>query len=114
MASIYRHKRRVVPTAYRFMIVMAFVMLMPYTVPASDDLTKESVLPLSLASKAVQASLDVCKVHGYKVSVAVVDRAGVLRALVRADGAGSHTVDSSGRRPIRQPAFAARPPSWLS
>ena len=98
MASVYLYQRRAVPTAYRFMIATAFVMLMPYTVPASDELPKESVLPLSLAGKAIQASLDACKKDGYKVSVSVVDRAGVLRAMVRADGAGSHTVDSSKKK----------------
>jgi uncharacterized protein GlcG (DUF336 family) len=61
-------------------------------------LPKESVLPLSLASKAIQASLDVCNKDGYRVSVSVVDRAGVLRAMVRADGAGPHTVDSSRKK----------------
>ena len=55
-------------------------------------------MPLSLAGKAIQASLDACKKDGYKVSVSVVDRAGVLRAMVRADGAGSHTVDSSKKK----------------
>jgi uncharacterized protein GlcG (DUF336 family) len=83
---------------YRLMIATAFVMLMSYPVLASDDLPKESVLPLSLAGKATQASLDACNKDGYRVSVSVADRAGVLRAMVRADGAGSHTVDSSRKK----------------
>jgi uncharacterized protein GlcG (DUF336 family) len=32
------------------------------------------------------------------VSASVVDRAGVLRAMMRADGAGPHTVDSSRKK----------------
>ncbi|NOS81131.1 MAG: heme-binding protein [Nitrospira sp.] len=87
------------------MVATALVMVMPYTVPASDDLPKESVLPLSLAGKAIQASLDVCSKDGYKVSVAVVDRAGVLRALVRADGAGPHTIDSSRKKAYTAASF---------
>ena len=98
MAYVHLHHRRSVTMAYRLMIATAFVMLMPYTVLASDELPKESVLPLSLASKAIQASLDVCNKDGYRVSVSVVDRAGVLRAMVRADGAGPHTVDSSRKK----------------
>jgi uncharacterized protein GlcG (DUF336 family) len=82
----------------RLMVATAFVMLMPYAVPASDDLPKESVLPLSLAGKAIQASLDACKKDGYKVSASVVDRGGVLRAMARTDGAGPHTVDSSKKK----------------
>ena len=65
---------------------------------AADELPKESVLPASLAGKAAQAAVDFCKKDGYRVSASVVDRAGVLRAMLRADGAGPHTVDSSRKK----------------
>lgn len=65
---------------------------------AADDLPKESVLPLSMAGKAAQAAMEACKKDGYRVSVSVVDRAGVLRTMSRADGAGPHTVESSGKK----------------
>lgn len=65
---------------------------------SADELPKESVLPLGAANKAIQAALDACKKDGYRVSVSVVDRAGVLRAMGRADGAGPHTVDSSRKK----------------
>lgn len=62
------------------------------------ELPREAVLPVSLAVKAAQAGMEKCTADGYRVSVAVVDRAGVLRALVREDGAGPHTVDSSRKK----------------
>jgi uncharacterized protein GlcG (DUF336 family) len=65
---------------------------------AADELPKESQLPLGLANKAIQAAVDACKKNGYQVSVSVVDRAGVLRAMGRADGSGPHTVDSSRKK----------------
>ena len=55
------------------------------------DLPREAVIPLALATKAATAAVEKCKKDGYQVSVAVVDRAGVLKALLRADGAGPHT-----------------------
>lgn len=67
-------------------------------VSVAEELPKESVLPLSLAQRAVQAAVDACKKDGYRVSVSVVDRAGLLRAMGRADGAGPHTVDSSRKK----------------
>ncbi|MGA6828276.1 GlcG/HbpS family heme-binding protein [Nitrospira sp. NS4] len=67
-------------------------------ISAAQELPKESVLPLSLAQRAVQAAVDACKKDGYRVSVSVVDRAGLLRAMGRADGAGPHTVDSSRKK----------------
>jgi uncharacterized protein GlcG (DUF336 family) len=98
MACAYLHHRHSATVAYRLMIAAAFVVLMPYTVPASDELPKEAVLPMGMAGKAIQASLDACKKDGYRVSVSVVDRAGVLRGMTRADGAGPHTVESSRKK----------------
>lgn len=98
MACVHLRHKRFVPIAYRFMVAAAFVILTPHIVPASDDLPKEAVLPAGLASKAIQASLDACNKGGYRVTVSVVDRAGALRAMVRADGAGPHTVDSSKKK----------------
>lgn len=79
----------------------------------ADELPKESLLPLSMATKAVQTALEACKKDGYRVSVSIVDRAGVLRAMGRADGAGSHTVDSS-RKKAYTAASLRRPTTELA
>ncbi len=71
---------------------------MATSVSAGDELPKESVLPLSMAGKAVQAAVEACKKDGYRVSVSVVDRDGLLRSMARADGAGPHTIDSSRKK----------------
>jgi uncharacterized protein GlcG (DUF336 family) len=80
------------------MALCLLIDLVGASVTLADDLPKESVLPLGTANKAIQAALDVCKKDGYRVSVSVVDREGVLRAMGRADGAGPHTVDSSRKK----------------
>lgn len=64
----------------------------------ADDLPREAVLPVAMAVKAAHAALDKCKADGYKVSATVVDRAGLVRVLLRGDGAGPHTVDSSTKK----------------
>ena len=76
------------------------------------ELPKESVLPLSLATKAAQAAVDQCLADGYRVSAAVVDRGGNVRALLRNDGAGPHTVDSS-RKKAYTSASLGRPTAEL-
>lgn len=43
------------------------------------------------AAKAVRAALEDCRKRGYQVSVAVVDRSGVVQALMRDRFAGPHT-----------------------
>ena len=55
-------------------------------------------IPIALAVEAVTAAVADCSSKGYKVSVAVVDRAGQIKALHRADDAGPHTLDSSRRK----------------
>lgn len=65
---------------------------------AADELPREAVLPLALASKAAAAAQDKCKQDGYRVTATVVDRAGILKVLVRGDGAGPHSVDSSTKK----------------
>ena len=64
----------------------------------SSELPKETVLSLELALKAAKAALAKCEEGEYRVSVAVVDRGGNLKALLRGDGAGPHTQDSSVRK----------------
>lgn len=65
---------------------------------AADALPREATLPLALASKAATAAQEKCRQDGYRVTVAVVDRAGVLKVLLRGDGAGPHTTDSSTKK----------------
>jgi uncharacterized protein GlcG (DUF336 family) len=65
---------------------------------SAGELPKESVLPLALATKAAHAAVDQCLADGYHVSVAVVDRGGNIRAVLRQDGAGPHTVESSRKK----------------
>jgi uncharacterized protein GlcG (DUF336 family) len=65
---------------------------------ANTELPKEPDLPLTLAQKAAKAALAKCEEERYKVSVAVVDRGGNVKVLLRGDGAGLHTQDSSVRK----------------
>jgi uncharacterized protein GlcG (DUF336 family) len=50
------------------------------------------------ALKAARAALEKCRADGYQVAVAVVDRAGILQALVRDRFAGAHTIDTARRK----------------
>ncbi len=62
------------------------------------ELPKESVLPLTLASKAAHAAVEKCLDDGYRVSATVVDQGGNIRAVFRQNGAGPHTIDSSRKK----------------
>lgn len=76
----------------------AFGLWMPGAVEADADLPQTAYLPVETAQQAVSAAMARCRNDGYRVSAAVVDNAGLLKAQVRDDGAGPHTLDSSRRK----------------
>lgn len=100
-------------TRARVMLSVLAIMMGMTVVASADDLPKESLLPLHLANKAIHAAMEACKKDGYRVTVSIVDRAGVLRAMGRADGAGPHTVDSSQKKAYTA-ASLRRPTSELA
>ena len=81
-----------------FVAVLAVLFSGPGVDWGIAEVPKESFLPLELAQKAANAALAKCEEGGYRVSVAVVDRGGNLKVLLREDGAGPHTQDSSLRK----------------
>ena len=62
---------------------------------ASAEELHERNISLATATELAQEGVAACSAKGYNVSVAVVDRAGLLRALLRADAAGPHTVGAA-------------------
>ncbi|AMN44373.1 GlcG/HbpS family heme-binding protein [Rhodoplanes sp. Z2-YC6860] len=62
---------------------------------ASAQVLTEKNISSSLAVEIAQGAVAACAADKYNVTAAVVDRAGVLRALVRADNAGPHTVSAA-------------------
>lgn len=82
-----------------YLIILGWGLIInPNRLVLAEELPQQSVLPLELANKAVLAAVNHCKKEGYRVSATVVDGAGIIKALLRADGAGVHTVDSSQRK----------------
>ena len=63
--------------------------------PARPGLVAERSVSSALAAEAAAAAVEACAGRGWRAAAAVVDRAGVLKALVRGDGAAPHTVDSA-------------------
>lgn len=65
---------------------------------ASAQILEEKNMPMDLAATIAREAVAACSAQGYNVSAAVVDRAGVLRALLRADNAGSHTPEAARQK----------------
>ena len=58
----------------------------------------EKNMSLELANQLASASVAACAANGYAVSATVVDRAGTVRAVQRADNAGPHTLAASQQK----------------
>src|SRR5690606_2020054 len=62
---------------------------------ATTGTTTTRSIASATAVQLAQQTVAACSAEGYNVSASVVDRAGVLLAMVRADGAGPHTAEAS-------------------
>ena len=58
----------------------------------------EKNMSLELANQIAAAGVAACTANGYAVAVTVVDRAGTVRAVQRADNAGPHTLAASQQK----------------
>jgi uncharacterized protein GlcG (DUF336 family) len=94
----------------------AFAIAAVVSVPASaQGIVTQKNISLALAQAIANAALAQCESMGFKVSVTVVDRAGLPLVMLRGDGSGLHTPEGSDRkaytaRTFSQPsaAFAQR------
>lgn len=73
------------------------------TTVAAQGLVTQRNISLAMAQTIAQAALAQCESMGFKVSVTVVDRAGLPIVMLRGDGAGLHTPEGAERK-----AYTAR------
>ena len=86
------------------LLAIVTTLSLPLLVQA-QELLVERQISLSLAQEAAQGAIEQCRADGFRVSVAVVDRAGNLKVLLRDDETGPHTVDSSRRKAFTASLF---------
>jgi uncharacterized protein GlcG (DUF336 family) len=70
---------------------------------SAQGVVSEKNISLAMAQTIANAALAQCQSMGFKISVTVVDRAGLALVMLRGDGAGLHTPEGSDRK-----AFTAR------
>lgn len=61
----------------------------------STELPTTPYLPLDMALTAANAAMESCGAQGHGVTVAVVERSGATKIVLRGDNAGPHTVGSA-------------------
>jgi uncharacterized protein GlcG (DUF336 family) len=71
--------------------------------PAYAQVVSQKNVSLAMAQTIANAAVEKCQSMGYKVSVTVLDRAGLQIVMLRGDGAGLHTPEGADRK-----AYTAR------
>ncbi|MEO7855242.1 MAG: heme-binding protein [Rubrivivax sp.] len=79
-------------------LAAAAVLCTAATMSLADGARSEKNMSLALANQLAAAAVSACQANGYAVTATVVDRAGGIRAMHRADNAGPHTIAASERK----------------
>jgi len=85
-------------------VVIALIVALAPMAAGAQILTERNI-SLQLALSIAQAAMAACKTDGYDVSVAVVDRAGDLKVMLRADTANPHNADLARRKAYTSRTF---------
>lgn len=78
----------------KLMMVAAFI-AGSVSLTAQADVLAQKNISLAQANALATSAIQACMAKNYQVTVTVVDRAGVIKAVQRSDNAGPHTVKAS-------------------
>ena len=85
------------------LVVMLAALVGAASVPAQGQILTERNISLQAARAIADAAMAACMKDGYQVTVAIVDRAGDVKLLLRADNSNPHNADLARRK-----AYTAR------
>ena len=64
----------------------------------AQELNTQKTLSLDVALAIAHGALDQCRADGFRVTVTIVDGAGLVKVQMHDDGAGPHTMDFSRKK----------------
>ena len=79
----------------RLATIAALTLSLIATAASAEGVRTEKNISLDLATQIAAQTVATCSANGYNVTATVVDRAGTVRAVHRADNAGPHTLEAS-------------------
>jgi uncharacterized protein GlcG (DUF336 family) len=74
----------------------------------AQELITQKAISLEMAQIIAQGVVERCRADGFRVSVSVIDGSGLLKAFLRDEGTGPHTIDLSRRKAYTALTFASR------
>lgn len=75
-----------------------FAAIVAPTAIAQSAAVTERTISIGAAQDAAAAALEQCRKDGFRVTITVVNRSGQIKAVLRDDGTGPHTVENSFRK----------------
>ena len=79
-------------------VALMLINATPTIAQTASPVRTERNISLALANDIASATVAACAASGYAVAATVVDRAGTVRAVQRADNAGPHTLAASQQK----------------
>ena len=67
---------------------------------SAQGLITQKALSLEMAQAIAQGAVERCRADGFSVSVTVIDASGLLKAFLRDEGNGPHTIDLRDRKSV--------------
>jgi len=80
----------------------------------SQGVVTEKALSLDLAQAIVQGALEKCRADGNHVSIALLDRDGLEKVIVRDEGSGPHTLTTARRKAFTAVTFKTTSADWAN
>ena len=90
------------------MFLVAVLLATPLSAASAQGLVTQKALSLEMAQAIVQGTVERCRADGFRVSVTVIDAGGLMKAFVRDENTGPHTIDTSKRKAFTALTFASR------
>src|SRR5580698_2777064 len=91
----------------RFVLVLT-VGLLPSGADAAGGLVTTHELSLEMAQKIAMGAIEQCRSMGFHTTITVVDSAGLMKAFLRDEGTGPHTIDLSKAKAYTALTLASR------
>ena len=95
----------------RLVAVTVFLLTAAAPSTLAQGLVTKRMISLDMARTIAQVVVEQCRADGFHVSVTVLDSSGMVKAFLRDDGTGPHTIDLSRRKAYTALTFANR---WTS
>jgi uncharacterized protein GlcG (DUF336 family) len=105
VGEVFRQEGRATMVRSGIVVGLLTAASMVASAASAQSVVTTKQLSVDVADGIAMAAMEQCRKDGFRVSVAVVDRAGNVQVLIRDNGAGPHTADTARRKAYTSASF---------